>query len=43
MSVVVVGGAVRDELLGREHADWDLATGLLPQTVMTRARAAGKR
>ena len=39
--LVVVGGAVRDELLGREHADWDLATGLLPQTVMARARAAG--
>ena len=39
--LVIVGGAVRDELLGRPHADWDLATGLLPQTVMARARAAG--
>jgi tRNA nucleotidyltransferase (CCA-adding enzyme) len=39
--LVVVGGAVRDELLGRPHADWDLATRLLPQTVMDRARAAG--
>jgi tRNA nucleotidyltransferase (CCA-adding enzyme) len=39
--LVVVGGAVRDELLGRTHSDWDLATRLLPQAVMTRARAAG--
>lgn len=39
--LVVVGGAVRDELLGRPHSDWDLATRLLPQTVMNRARAAG--
>jgi tRNA nucleotidyltransferase/poly(A) polymerase len=41
--LVVVGGAVRDELLGRPHADWDLATRLLPQVVMERARAAGLR
>ena len=41
--LMVVGGAVRDELLGRSHADWDLATRLLPQTVMERARAAGLR
>ena len=39
--LVVVGGAVRDELLGRPHADWDLATRLLPEAVMDRARAAG--
>lgn len=39
--LVIVGGAVRDELLGRPHADWDLATGLLPQAVMERSRAAG--
>jgi tRNA nucleotidyltransferase (CCA-adding enzyme) len=39
--LVVVGGAVRDELLGRTHSDWDLATRLLPQAVMARARAAG--
>ncbi|HZU53533.1 MAG TPA: hypothetical protein VFF77_06535, partial [Holophagaceae bacterium] len=37
----VVGGAVRDELLGRPHADWDLATDLLPEAVMAKARAAG--
>lgn len=39
----LVGGAVRDELLGRPHADWDLATDLLPEQVMARARAAGHR
>ncbi len=39
--LVIVGGAVRDELLGRPHADWDLATRLLPQTVMDRAGVAG--
>ena len=39
--LMIVGGAVRDELLGRPHADWDLATSLLPPTVMARARAAG--
>ncbi len=39
--LVVVGGAIRDELLGRPHTDWDLATRLLPQVVMNRARAAG--
>jgi tRNA nucleotidyltransferase (CCA-adding enzyme) len=41
--LVVVGGAVRDELLGRPHADWDLATRLLPQTIMNRVRSAGLR
>lgn len=39
--LVVVGGAVRDELLRRPHADWDLATKLMPRAVMDRARAAG--
>lgn len=39
--LAVVGGAVRDELLGRPHADWDLATRLMPEAVMARARAAG--
>lgn len=29
-----VGGAVRDALLGRVHADWDLATAATPQLVM---------
>ena len=39
----VVGGAVRDELLGRPHADWDLATDLMPETVMAKAKAARVR
>ncbi len=37
----LVGGAVRDELLGRPHADWDLATDLMPEAVMDKARRAG--
>jgi len=41
--LVIVGGAVRDELLGRAHADWDLATRLLPRVVMARAQAAGMK
>lgn len=32
--VVVVGGAVRDFLLGREHGDWDLATSAMPEEVI---------
>ncbi|MCB9701689.1 MAG: hypothetical protein H6711_07350 [Myxococcales bacterium] len=32
--VVVVGGAVRDFLLGREHGDWDLASAATPDEVM---------
>ncbi|MFN8012610.1 MAG: HD domain-containing protein [Holophagaceae bacterium] len=38
-----VGGAVRDRLLGREGGDWDLATALLPDEVLRRAKAAGLR
>lgn len=30
---VVVGGAVRDVLLGRAHGDWDLATSATPKEV----------
>ncbi len=37
----VVGGAVRDALLGEAGADVDLATTWLPEDVMARARAAG--
>jgi putative nucleotidyltransferase with HDIG domain len=32
--VYLVGGAVRDMLLGRGSADWDLATGATPEEVM---------
>ena len=39
--LVLVGGAVRDRLLGRDGGDWDLASALLPEEVMARARAAG--
>lgn len=41
--LVIVGGAVRDDLLGRPHADFDLATRLMPRAVMERARSAGLR
>ncbi|HEX8055161.1 MAG TPA: CCA tRNA nucleotidyltransferase, partial [Novosphingobium sp.] len=38
-----VGGAVRDTLLGLDVKDIDLATTLLPETVMERLNAAGIR
>jgi len=41
--LVLVGGAVRDRCLGREGGDWDLATSLLPEEVLSRARAARLR
>ncbi|MCK7615778.1 CCA tRNA nucleotidyltransferase [Roseibium sediminicola] len=37
----VVGGAVRNTLLGHPVPDVDIATTALPETVMQRARAAG--
>ncbi len=37
----LVGGAVRDLLLGEPPGDLDLATTATPQTVIARARAAG--
>jgi poly(A) polymerase len=37
----LVGGAVRDALLGRRVEDIDLATTLLPEEVVARARATG--
>ena len=37
----LVGGCVRDALLGQDAADIDCATTLLPEAVMARARAAG--
>ncbi|MCJ2088298.1 CCA tRNA nucleotidyltransferase [Methylobacterium sp. E-005] len=37
----LIGGCVRDALLGIAAADIDLATTLLPETVLARARAAG--
>jgi tRNA nucleotidyltransferase/poly(A) polymerase len=41
--LAVVGGTVRDRLLGRTGGDWDLATALLPEAVLARARTAGVR
>ncbi len=41
--LVVVGGWVRDHLLGRGAGDMDLATGLMPEDVMRRAEAAGMK
>ncbi len=37
----VVGGAVRDALLGKTPKDWDLATDALPDTVETMMKDAG--
>lgn len=39
----LVGGCVRDALLGRAVSDMDLTTTLLPDAVIARARAAGLR
>lgn len=39
--LVVVGGWVRDHLLGHDAGDMDLATALMPEDVMRRAKAAG--
>lgn len=41
--VYLVGGAVRDELLGLEPKDFDLATPLSPDEVETAIKVAGKR
>ncbi|BDU77516.1 CCA tRNA nucleotidyltransferase [Mesoterricola sediminis] len=41
--LALVGGGVRDLLLGRPSPDWDLATALLPGAVLDRAREAGLR
>ena len=39
--LVVVGGWVRDHLMGRDAGDMDLATALMPEDVMRRAKSAG--
>ena len=39
--LVVVGGSIRDWLLGRNNEDWDLATALMPEEVIVRAQTAG--
>jgi putative nucleotidyltransferase with HDIG domain len=42
-NLVLVGGSVRDILLGKEPKDYDFATSLLPDEAEKRVRAAGKR
>jgi putative nucleotidyltransferase with HDIG domain len=42
-NVVLVGGSVRDVLLGVAPKDYDFATSLLPDEVELRVRQAGKR
>ncbi len=39
----VVGGAVRNALMGRPHTDHDVTTTAVPDVVVARARAAGLR
>lgn len=41
--VYLVGGSVRDKLLGREPHDHDFATPLLPDEIETKVKEAGKR
>lgn len=41
--VYLVGGSVRDALLGRSCADLDVATPLAPDEIEARIRAAGRR
>jgi tRNA nucleotidyltransferase/poly(A) polymerase len=32
-SAFVVGGAIRDKLIGRTATDWDIATNALPEEI----------
>jgi len=41
--VYLVGGSVRDALLGRESGDFDFTTPLDPDTIEARVRGAGRR
>jgi putative nucleotidyltransferase with HDIG domain len=41
--VVLVGGSVRDLILGSEPKDYDFATPVLPDEVEARVKAAGRR
>lgn len=41
--VYLVGGPVRDELLGKEPKDYDFTTPLLPEAIETAIRNAGKK
>lgn len=39
----LVGGSVRDKLLGREPHDYDFATPMLPDDIESKVKEAGKR
>jgi len=39
--IYLVGGAVRDALMGKDIHDWDLTTDALPEEVTAIAKAAG--
>jgi tRNA nucleotidyltransferase (CCA-adding enzyme) len=41
--IYLVGGSVRDHLLGKEPKDYDFATALLPDEVETRIVASGRK
>ena len=41
--VYLVGGCVRDELLGNKPNDWDFATPLTPDEIEARVKADGRR
>jgi poly(A) polymerase len=41
--VYLVGGSVRDHLMGRESSDLDFVTPLSPEEISARLRAAGRR
>lgn len=41
--VYLVGGSVRDAVLGRECKDYDFATALLPDEIERRVKAAGRQ
>lgn len=41
--VYMVGGSVRDELLGKQPKDYDFATPLKPDEIEEKVRAAGRR
>jgi tRNA nucleotidyltransferase (CCA-adding enzyme) len=41
--VYLVGGSVRDEIMGKEICDYDFATPLAPEVVEQKIRAVGKR
>jgi len=41
--IYLVGGSIRDRLLGKEPKDWDFCTPLSPDEIETRVKQAGRR